>query len=180
MKRLLRVGDTIRITAKDRKYADCDFEVRIVEVGERLAKAQQVMADGSLSMLGYYRFNKNYDTNDLKAKIYGKDPFDCWDRTVIPKYEEVWRECWRYKDYEVSTLGNVRNKKSGKPIKTTLSTNKKPQVSLTLFKDWRERVGVAQLVFKTFMPKVLGDKERLVVTHKDKDNLNNFLENLYV
>lgn len=180
MKRLLRVGDIVRITAKNRKYSSCDHEVRIVEVSEKMAKGKEVFKDGSLSMCGYHRFNKNYDTKDLEAKPYGKDPFNSWNRTIIPIYEEVWRECWRYKDYEVSTLGNVRNKKSGRILKVTLSAHKKPQVNLTLFKDWRERVGVAQLVYKTFMPKeTVEGKEKLLVKHNDNDNLNNSFVNLY-
>ena len=181
MKRLLKIGDVIRINSKNKEYADLTYEVRIVEVSDKMAKGKQVMYDRSLSMLGYYRFNKNYDTEDLVAKPYGKDPFNQWDRIVIPRYEEVWRECWRYENYEVSTLGNVRNKNSGKVLKTTLSANGKPQVNLTLSKDWRERIGIAQLVCRTFLPKVLtSGKEKLMVQHKDKDASNNSLENLWI
>ena len=181
MKRLLKIGDVIRISAKNKEYADLTYEVRIVEVSDKMAKGRQVMYDGSLSMIGYYSFNKNYDTEDLVAKPYGKDPFNQWDRIVIPRYEEVWRECWRYENYEVSTLGNVRNKKTKKVLKTTISTNGKPQVNLTLSKDWRKRIGIAQLVCRTFLPKVLtSGKEKLMVQHKDKDVSNNSLENLWI
>ena len=181
MKRLLKIGDVVRISAKNKEYADLTYEVRIVEVSDKMAKGRQVMYDGSLSMIGYYSFNKNYDTEDLVAKPYGKDPFNQWDRIVIPRYEEVWRECWRYENYEVSTLGKVRNKKTKKVLKTTLSTNGKPQVNLTLSKDWKERIGIAQLVCRTFLPKVLtSGKEKLMVQHKDKDASNNSLENLWI
>lgn len=181
MKRLLKIGDVVRISAKNKEYADLTYEVRIVEVSDKMAKGRQVMYDGSISMLGYYSFNKNYDTEDLVAKPYGKDPFNQWDRIVIPRYEEVWRECWRYENYEVSTLGKVRNKKTKKVLKTTLSTNGKPQVNLTLSKDWKERIGIAQLVCRTFLPKVLtSGKEKLMVQHKDKDASNNSLENLWI
>ena len=181
MKRLLKIGDVVRISAKNKEYADLTYEVRIVEVSDKMAKGRQVMYDGSISMIGYYSFNKNYDTEDLVAKPYGKDPFNQWDRIVIPRYEEVWRECWRYENYEVSTLGKVRNKKTKKVLKTTLSTNGKPQVNLTLSKDWKERIGIAQLVCRTFLPKVLtSGKEKLMVQHKDKDASNNSLENLWI
>lgn len=182
MKRLLKIGDVVRISAKEKLFNDLTYEVKIVEVSDKMAKGIQVMSDGSFSLLPcYYRFNKNYYTEDLEAMPYGKDPFNCWNRTIIPRYEEVWRECWRYENYEVSTLGNVRNKKTKKVLKTTLSTNGKPQVNLTLSKDWRERIGVAQLVCRTFLPKVLtSGKEKLMVQHKDKDASNNSLENLWV
>lgn len=181
MKRLLKIGDVVRISAKNKEYADLTYEVRIVDVSDKMAKGKQVMYDGSISMLGYHCFNKNYDTEDLVAKPYGKDPFNCWDRIVIPRYEEVWRECWRYENYEVSTLGNVRNKKTKKVLKTTISTNGKQQVNLTLSKNWKERIGVAQLVCRTFLPKVLtSGKEKLMVQHKDKDASNNSLENLWI
>ena len=81
MKRLLKIGDVVRISAKNKEYADLTYEVRIVEVSDKMAKGRQVMYDGSISMLGYYCFNKNYDTEDLVAKPYGKDPFNQWETT---------------------------------------------------------------------------------------------------
>ena len=71
MKRILEVGDIIKIATKDRKDAWLDYTVKIVEVTSRCAKGKKMFKDGSLSMLGYYRFNKNYDTEDLLAKPYG-------------------------------------------------------------------------------------------------------------
>ena len=90
MKRILEVGDIIKIATKDRKDAWLDYTVKIVEVTSRCAKGKKMFKNGSLSMFGFYRFNKNYDDSDLKANIYGNDPFDCWNRLVIPKNIEVW------------------------------------------------------------------------------------------
>ena len=52
MKRILEVGDVIRISAKNKEYADLTYEVRIVEVSDKMAKGKKMFKDGSLSMLG--------------------------------------------------------------------------------------------------------------------------------
>ena len=184
MKRILEVGDVIRISAKNKEYADLTYEVRIVEVSDKMAKGKKVMYDGSLSMLGYYRFNKNYDTEDLVAKPYGKDPFNCWDRMVIPQSIEVWRKIPRFEDaYEVSQFGRVRNFKTNHILKQyTSSSHRHPQVMLKLNNyNIREQHGVSHLVMAAFTNSLVrvgsGDK---VVFHRDRNIENNSLLNLYV
>ena len=186
MKRILEVGDVIRISAKNKEYADLTYEVRIVEVSDKMAKGKKMFKDGSLSMLGYYRFNKNYDTEDLVAKPYGKDPFNCWDRMVIPQSIEVWRKIPRFEDaYEVSQFGRVRNFKTNHILKPyTSKSHRHPQVMLRLNNEFREQHGVSHLVMAAFSidrcPLVcvgFGDK---VVFHRDKNIENNSLLNLYV
>ena len=74
MKRILEVGDIIRVTSANNSYYG--YDVEITEVTNKMAKGKEVLKDGRLSMLGVYRFNKNYDDSDLKANIYGNDPFN--------------------------------------------------------------------------------------------------------
>lgn len=174
MKRKLRVGDYIKVFAKDRKYKDVDYTLRVVDVTDKAAYAKRILHDGSFDS-GTYMFNKNYDTDNLIANIYGKDPFNSWDRFVAPTYEEVWKDCWRYCGYEVSTLGNVRNKKTKHLVKPYCTTShKRPQVKLctSLF---REEIGVAQLVVRTFFNV---NAERVMVSHRDENAANNALNNL--
>ena len=54
MKRILEVGDIIKIVTKDRKDAWLDYTVKIVEVTSRCAKGKQMFRDGSLYCCGAY------------------------------------------------------------------------------------------------------------------------------
>lgn len=184
MKRILEVGDIIRVTSANNSYYG--YDVEITEVTNKMAKGKEVLKDGRLSMLGVYRFNKNYDDSDLKANIYGNDPFDCWNRLVIPKNIEVWRKIPRFEDaYEVSQFGRVRNFKTNHILKPyTSKSHRHPQVMLRLNNEFREQHGVSHLVMAAFSidryPLVcvgFGDK---VVFHRDKNIENNSLLNLYV
>ena len=186
MKRILEVGDIIKIVAKDRKDAWLDYTVKIVEVTSRCAKGKQMFIDGSLYCCGAYLFNRNYDDADLKANVYGGDPFDCCDRMVIPQSIEVWRKIPRFEDaYEVSQFGIVRNFKTNHILKPyTSKSHRHPQVMLRLNDEFREQHGVSHLVMAAFSidrhPLVcvgFGDK---VVFHRDKNIENNSLLNLYV
>lgn len=183
MKRILEVGDIIKIVAKDRKDAWLDCTVKIVEVTSRCAKGKQMFRDGSLYCCGAYLFNRNYDDADLKANVYGGDPFDCCNRMVIPQSIEVWRKVPRFEDaYEVSQFGRVRNFKTNHILKPyTSKSHRHPQVMLRLNSEFREQHGVSHLVMAAFNPTLVcvgfGDK---VVYHKDGNLKNNRLENLYV
>lgn len=85
MKRKLKVGDIIEVKAKDRRYSLTDYKIRIVEITSRMARGREIEKDGSLSLFGAnHRYNLNYDDKDNIANIYGTDPFNCWDRKVIP------------------------------------------------------------------------------------------------
>lgn len=89
MKQKLQVGDIIEVKAKDRRYSSTDYKIRIVEITSRMAKGSEIEKDGSLSLFGAInRYNLNYNDTDHIAHVYGKDPFNCWDRKVIPFSEQ--------------------------------------------------------------------------------------------
>ena len=182
MKRILEVGDIIRVTSVNNSYYG--YDVEITEVTNKMAKGKEVLEDGRLSMLGVYRFNKNYDDSDLKVNIYGNDHFDCWNRFVIPKNIEVWRKIPKFEyAYEVSQFGRVRNFKTNHILKQyTSSSHRHPQVMLKLNNyNIREQHGVSHLVMAAFTNSLVrvgfGDK---VVFHRDRNIENNSLLNLYV
>lgn len=62
MKRILEVGDIIKIVAKDRKYALLDYTVKIVEVTSRCAKGKQILKTIDWKI---YMLNKNW----LEVKV---------------------------------------------------------------------------------------------------------------
>ena len=41
MKRLLKIGDVVRISAKEKLFNDLTYEVKIVEVSDKMAKGIQ-------------------------------------------------------------------------------------------------------------------------------------------
>lgn len=184
MKRTLKIGDIIKIVAKDRKkYPLIDYTVKIIKVTSRYAKGKQMFVNGSLYGCTY-NFNKNYDDSDFRANAYVIDHFDCClDRFVIPQSIEVWRKVPRFEDaYEVSQFGRVRNFKTNHILKPyTSKSHRHPQVMLRLNSEFREQHGVSHLVMAAFNPTLVcvgfGDK---VVYHKDGNIKNNRLENLYV
>ena len=94
---------------------------------------------------------------------------------------EEWKKT-SYEGYEVSNLGNVRNTKTGKVLKNSLSSsNDYYKVTLTIgCKGSRKPfpIEVHRLVAEAFVPKPFST-EPLVVDHiKENDKLNNEASNL--
>lgn len=92
---------------------------------------------------------------------------------------EQWRTISLDKRYEISSLGRVRNKKSGhllscKPTKS----HRHPQVFLAGNMMGRLQLTVSHLVYCEFNN--LSYKYGDIIGHKDGDITNNRLDNLYL
>lgn len=85
---------------------------------------------------------------------------------------EEWKHIEGYDNYEVSSFGNVRNKKTGRILKQcTIGGYSNVGLSNTITKSFQ----VHRLVAKTFISNI---ENKLQVNHKDKNSLNNKLSNL--
>jgi hypothetical protein len=85
---------------------------------------------------------------------------------------EEWKDIEGYNNYEVSSFGNVRNKKTGRILK---QCNKGGYNIVGLSNSISKTVYVHRLVAKTFISNI---ENKLHVNHKDKNGLNNKLSNL--
>jgi hypothetical protein len=87
---------------------------------------------------------------------------------------EIWSEISDYPNYEVSILGNIRNKKTKYILK---SKEKNGYYRVTLMKNKQKcDVSIHRIVAKTFIKNE--DKTKNTVNHIDGDKLNNNLNNL--
>ena len=95
--------------------------------------------------------------------------------------EERWRTLWWNTRYEVSNLGRVRNRKSGKILATNpTKSHKKQQVWLYMeYFDTTLQYTLDKLVYFTFNG-VSAEATRKRVFHRDGDIMNCKLENLYI
>ena len=89
---------------------------------------------------------------------------------------ELWREIPNYPNYEASTLGNIRNKKTGRILKASIGTN--GYRVLNLRNNGKTKCfNVHTLIARTWLvnddPKILTD-----IHHKDCNKSNNRLDNL--
>jgi hypothetical protein len=85
---------------------------------------------------------------------------------------EVWLPIANYDNYEVSSFGKVRNKKTGRILK---ASSKGGYYSVGLSNINTKTHSVHQIVAKTFIP---NPKNKPHVNHKDKNGLNNNFTNL--
>jgi hypothetical protein len=85
---------------------------------------------------------------------------------------ENWKDIANYTNYEVSSFGNVRNKNTGRILKTA---NKGGYYTIGLSNKVGKTFGVHRLVAESFLP---NPEKKLHVNHIDKNSLNNKLENL--
>ena len=85
---------------------------------------------------------------------------------------EVWKNISYYENYEVSSLGNVRNKNTGRILKASSNGG---YYSVGLSKGKTKTFSVHQLVAKAFIPNL---ENKTQINHKDKNGLNNKLSNL--
>jgi hypothetical protein len=88
---------------------------------------------------------------------------------------EIWKDIINYPNYEVSNLGNVRNKKTNKILKPFSTGNEYLKVSLN--KNGKpKQFFIHRLVAQTFIPNPNNLKE---VNHiKEFEKTNNNVENL--
>jgi hypothetical protein len=89
--------------------------------------------------------------------------------------EEIWRECVDYNMYEVSTFGNIRNKKTGKILKQSKSEGGYMSVGLMRNDETRKTPSVHRLVAITFIE---NPENKPQVNHLDKNRSNNNVNNL--
>ncbi len=87
--------------------------------------------------------------------------------------EELWKEIEDYNSYEVSTFGNIRNKKTKHILKPSI--NIYCYVSLTDNNKKRSSCAVHRIIAKTFIPNT---DNKPTVNHKDHNTLNNNISNL--
>lgn len=86
---------------------------------------------------------------------------------------EVWKDIDGYENYKVSSFGNVKNSKTGRILKPY---NRGGYYCVGLCKNSKLLTfNIHRLVAKTFIPN-LENKQQ--VNHKDKNSLNNKLDNL--
>jgi len=87
-------------------------------------------------------------------------------------FAEEWKDISDYENYEVSNLGNVRNKKTGRVLK---SYNKGGYAVVGLSKTKGKIFQVHRLVCQAFIPNL---ENKPQVNHIDKNGLNNNVTNL--
>jgi hypothetical protein len=85
---------------------------------------------------------------------------------------EVWKDISNYDKYEVSSFGNVRNKNTGRILK---SANNGGYLCVGLSNKITKTFPVHRLVALAFIENL---ENKLHVNHKDKNSLNNKLSNL--
>ena len=99
---------------------------------------------------------------------------DCLRVATQPKPKAEWRVITEYPTYEVSTDGQVRNKKTGQVLKT--SPNGRGYLNVGLRKDnKRHTKKIHRLVGLTFLPNPDG---KLEIDHINRNRTDNRLENL--
>ena len=107
--------------------------------------------------------------------------------------EEIWKDVSGYNGkYEVSTLGRVRNKITGRLLKSKAVNQKSPYLFVSLIDDEKKyhSISVHRLVMETFNPnkqtfKSMAYEDRskikdtqIRICHLDGDACNNSLSNL--
>jgi HNH endonuclease/NUMOD4 motif/NUMOD1 domain len=86
--------------------------------------------------------------------------------------KEDWGKIAGYENYEVSSFGQVRNKNTGRILKKAIMSG---YYCVGLSNKKTKTFSVHQLVAKAFIP---NPENKPQVNHKDKNSLNNNLENL--
>jgi len=87
-------------------------------------------------------------------------------------FAEEWKDILDYENYEVSNLGNVRNKKTGRILK---SYDKGGYAVISLSKTKGKLFQIHRLVCQAFIP---NPENKPQVNHKDKNGLNNNVSNI--
>lgn len=87
--------------------------------------------------------------------------------------EEIWLESEDYPKYDISNTGKIRNRKTGRIMKTSIQHNGYEQVSLRKDNKYYTK-RVHRLVADAFY----GHHDDLEVNHIDCNKLNNHIDNL--
>jgi hypothetical protein len=88
--------------------------------------------------------------------------------------EEIWKTIEEYPNYDVSSFGNIRNNKTNKLLKPSL--NSSGYYRYTLIHNFkRTTVSAHRIVAETFLD---NPENKPTVNHKDRNRINNNLENL--
>jgi len=85
---------------------------------------------------------------------------------------EIWKKIENYDNYEVSSFGHIRNMKTGRILK---SYNSGGYYCVGLSKKKTKSYNIHRLVAQAF---ILNPENKLQVNHKDKNSLNNNINNL--
>lgn len=88
--------------------------------------------------------------------------------------EEIWKTVEDFPNYEVSTFGNIKNKKSNKLLKLLINNSGYYRCALT-HNSKTKNITVHRIVGKTFIP---NPENKPTINHKDRNRINNKLENL--
>ena len=89
--------------------------------------------------------------------------------------KEIWKTVDDFPNYEVSNIGNVRNKKTGRILKSAVGSHGYPVVNL--FKDG-DKKQYNKCVHRLIAEGFLGKQDGLDVNHIDGNKKNNNLLNL--
>lgn len=95
------------------------------------------------------------------------------------KIEEEWRDVPGYENLEVSKIGRVRNKKTGKILKGSYSYG---YIHISANGNGKKGINAHRAVAMAF-PEITGftdanDKKKYAVNHKNEDKLDNHADNL--
>lgn len=88
--------------------------------------------------------------------------------------EEEWRQCEGYYPYEISNTGKVRNRRTGRIMKTFINSHGYEAISLRKDGECKIRP-IHRLLAEAYIE---GDHEGLDVNHIDGNKRNNDLNNL--
>ena len=88
--------------------------------------------------------------------------------------EEIWKTIEDYPNYEVSSFGNIKNKTTNKILKSSLNCS--GYYRYTLINNIKQKTVLAhRIVAETF---IQNPENKPTVNHKDRNKINNNLENL--
>lgn len=87
---------------------------------------------------------------------------------------EEWKQSEEFPSYDISSDGKVRNRKTGRILKTNISEKGYERVSLSECGVSKTR-NIHKLVADAYIP---GYEEGMGIIHKDNDSLNNRADNL--
>lgn len=91
--------------------------------------------------------------------------------------EEIWKTIENYSNYEVSTCGNVRNKRTGMKLSPWVTAEGYLRVAIADDSGFRKQLAVHRIVAYTFIPLPPSDLP-LEVNHIDEKKTNNCVDNL--
>lgn len=89
--------------------------------------------------------------------------------------QEIWKDVLGYEKYEVSNLGNVRRKASGRLLKKWTNCYGYPMVSMSIGCKKNKSIALHRLVGIAFIP---NPENKPQVNHIDSNRLNPNVENL--